>query len=231
MPRLMTVKVSPNLSCSSRRHWSVRLAGVTISVRSTSPRNFSSLMRQPGHDRLAGARVVGDQEADAGLGEQVRVDGIHLVRQRIDLRHGDGEVRVVLEGQPDAVGFGGEAEVRRVAVERGQLAGLGDLDRAVEVLGLEQLRSRAAWCAGRPPGPRSRVPRALAVSTLTGSVQCGPSRVAPSASCRRISSMVMSPPVAAVSLSFLALARLALRYFTHPVRIGVPVVCTSSPFS
>ena len=88
-----------------------------MSVRSISPRNFSSLMRQPAHDRLAGPRVVGDEEADAGLGEQVRVDGIHLVRQRIDLGHGHGEVRVVLEGQPDAVGLGGEPEVRGVAVE------------------------------------------------------------------------------------------------------------------
>ena len=79
-------------------------------------------MRQPAHDRLAGPGVVGDQEADAGLREQVGVDGIHLVRQRIDLRHRDGEVRVVLEGQPDAMGFGGEPEVGRVAVERRQLA-------------------------------------------------------------------------------------------------------------
>ena len=139
MPRLMTVKVSPNLSCSSRRHWSVRLAGVTMSVRSTRPRNLSSLMRQPGHDGLPGPRIVGNQEPDAGLGEQMAVDGIHLVRQRIDLGHGDGEVRVVLVGQPDAMGFGGKAEVGRVAVEGGQLARLRDLDRAVELLGLEQL--------------------------------------------------------------------------------------------
>ena len=56
------------------------------------------------------------------------VNGIHLVRQRIDLRHGDGEMRVVLEGQPDAVGFGGEAEVRGVAVEGRKLPRLRDLD-------------------------------------------------------------------------------------------------------
>ena len=65
------------------------------------------------------------------------VHGVHLVRKWIDLRYGDGEVRVVLEGQTNAMGFGGEAEVRRVAGERGQLAGLCDLDRAVEVIRLE----------------------------------------------------------------------------------------------
>ncbi len=95
------------------------------------------LDQQPAHDGLASARVVGDQEADAGLGEQVRVDRIHLVRQRIDLGHGNGEVRVVLEGQPDAVSFGGEAEVGGVAVEGGKLPRLRDLDGAVEVVGLE----------------------------------------------------------------------------------------------
>ena len=68
------------------------------------------LDHQPTHDGLAGPRVVGDQKPDAGLGEQVAVDRIHLVRQRIDLGDRDGEVRVVLVGQPDAMGFGGEPE-------------------------------------------------------------------------------------------------------------------------
>src|SRR5207244_2089108 len=73
------------------------------------------------------------------LGKQVRVNRVHLVRQRINLRDRHGEVWVVLKGQPDAVGFSSEAEMRRVAGERGQFPGLRDLDRAVEVLGLEQL--------------------------------------------------------------------------------------------
>ena len=94
---------------------------------------------QPAHDRLAGPGIVGDQKPDAGLREQMAVNGIHLVRQRIDLRHRDGEVRVVLEGQPDAVGFGGEPEMGRVAIQGGQLACQGDLDYAVELLGVEQL--------------------------------------------------------------------------------------------
>jgi hypothetical protein len=97
------------------------------------------LERQPGHDRLAGTGVVGDQEADLRLGEQVRVDRVHLVRQGIDLRDRDGEVRVVLVGQPYAVGFGGQAEMRGVAGQPRQLAGRSNLYRAVEVFGLQQL--------------------------------------------------------------------------------------------
>jgi hypothetical protein len=69
----------------------------------------------------------------------VGVDGIQLVLQGIDLRHGDGEVGVVLVGQPDAVGFGREAEPGRVAVQGRRLDRPGDPDLAVEVLGLEQL--------------------------------------------------------------------------------------------
>ena len=95
---------------------------------------------QPTHDRLARPWVVRDEEPDAGLGEQVRVDRIHLVRQRIDLRHRDGEVRVILEGQPDAVGFGGEAEVRGIAVQGRKPPCLRDLDGAVELFGLEEFR-------------------------------------------------------------------------------------------
>ena len=68
------------------------------------------------------------------------VNGIHLVRQRIDLRHGHGEVWIVLEGQPNAMGFGGEPEVSGVAVEGRKLACLRDLDGPIEFLGLEEFR-------------------------------------------------------------------------------------------
>jgi hypothetical protein len=42
-----------------------------------------------------------------------------------------------------------------------------------------------------------RLPRALAVKTLTVSVQCGPSRIAPSSSCRKTSSRLIASPQAA----------------------------------
>ena len=41
---------------------------------------------QAGHDRLAGAGIVGEQEADGQLRQHVVVDGDPLVRQRVDLR-------------------------------------------------------------------------------------------------------------------------------------------------
>ena len=104
------------------------------------PPELELLEGEPRHDRLASAGVVGDQEANLGLCQQVRVNRVHLMGQRINLRHRHGEVRVILKGQADAVRFGGEAEVRRIAGERGRFAGLRDLDRAAaEVFRPEEL--------------------------------------------------------------------------------------------
>ena len=64
-----------NRRSSSSCHCSTRLPGQTIRQRCRSPRAISSLMKQPGHDRLAGARVVGQQEAQ-------RLAGQHLARRR-----------------------------------------------------------------------------------------------------------------------------------------------------
>ena len=71
------------------------------------------------------------------------VDGVHLVRQGIDLRHGNREVGIVLEGQPDAVGLGREPEVGGIAVQGGELPGLGDRDGAVEVRNGQKFGPRA----------------------------------------------------------------------------------------
>ena len=60
---------------------------------------------QARHDGLAGAGVVGEQEADAGELQQVVVDGLKLVRQRIDARDGEAEVRVELVGDAQRVGL------------------------------------------------------------------------------------------------------------------------------
>ena len=83
---------------------------MTISVRLTRPRIFSSLSSKPGHDRLAGAGVVGEQEADARQLQEVVVDRLELVRQRIDAGDREREVRVVLVGQAEARGLDAEAE-------------------------------------------------------------------------------------------------------------------------
>ena len=76
------------------------------------------LEQQPRHDRLAGARVVGEQEADAGQLEEVVVDRLELVRQRIDAGDREREVRVVLVGQAEALGLDAQAESAGIAVER-----------------------------------------------------------------------------------------------------------------
>ena len=65
---------------------------------------------QAGHDRLAGAGVVGQQEADAGELQQVVVDGLELVRQRIDARDREAEVGIELVGDAERVGLEAEAE-------------------------------------------------------------------------------------------------------------------------
>ena len=138
----MTSKFSRNLSFSSRCHWKVRLAGATISVRLTRPRAFSSLSSKPGHDRLAGAGVVGEQEPDARQLEEVVVDRFELVRQRIDAGDGEREVRVVLVGQAEPLGLDAEAEQRRVAVER--LARRGNLQLCQVVLCQDGIPDEAA---------------------------------------------------------------------------------------
>ncbi len=75
------------------------------------------LEEQARHDRLARAGVVGEQEADARQAHEVVVDGLELVRQRIDAGDRERKVRVVLVGEPETRGFDAKAEARRVAVE------------------------------------------------------------------------------------------------------------------
>ena len=72
---------------------------------------------RPGHDRLPRAGVVGQEEPDARQAHEIVVDGLKLVRQRIDAGDGEREVWVVLVGQPEARGLDAKAEARRVAVE------------------------------------------------------------------------------------------------------------------
>ena len=72
---------------------------------------------EPGHDRLAGARVVGEEEAQRLAGQHLAVDGLDLVRERVDLAGGEGEVRVEEVREVDPAGLGGEAEQVAVTVE------------------------------------------------------------------------------------------------------------------
>ena len=91
------------------------------------------LDEEPGHDGLAGAGVVGQQEAQRLAGQHRLVDRRDLVRQRLDQRGVDGEQRVEEVGQADAVGLGDEAEQGPVAVEAPRPAGDGDLEGRLAV--------------------------------------------------------------------------------------------------
>ena len=57
---------------------------------------------EPRHDGLAAAWLVGEQEAESGLGQHVVVDGDPLMRQRIDQRdlRGEGRVEQVPVAEP-----------------------------------------------------------------------------------------------------------------------------------
>ena len=71
------------------------------------------LDQQPGHDRLAGAGIVGEQEAQRLARQHLAVDRRDLVRQRLDLRGADGQIGVEQVREADAVGLGREPQQRR----------------------------------------------------------------------------------------------------------------------
>ena len=59
----------------------------------SQPAKLQVTQKQPGHDRLARARVVGEQESDSGQLEQMVVDRFELMRQWIDARDRKAEIR------------------------------------------------------------------------------------------------------------------------------------------
>ena len=71
------------------------------------------LDEQARHDRLAGAGVVGEQEAQRLARQHGLVDGRDLVRQRFDDRGVDREHRVEEVREADALRLGDEAEQMR----------------------------------------------------------------------------------------------------------------------
>ncbi len=75
------------------------------------------LDQQPGHDRLAGAGIVREQEAQRLARKHLAIDGRDLVRQRLDLRRSDREVGVEQVGEPDAVRLGREAQQPAVGIK------------------------------------------------------------------------------------------------------------------
>ena len=66
--------------------------------------------QEAGHDGLAGAGVVGQQEPDGGQLHEVLVDRFQLVGQRVHPGDGEAEVGVELVGDAQGVGLEGQLE-------------------------------------------------------------------------------------------------------------------------
>lgn len=91
------------------------------------------LDEEPRHDRLAGARVVGQQEPQRLARQHRLVDGRDLVRQRIDERGVHRQHRVEEVRQANAVCLGDESEERTVTVEAPRAALLDDRESSLVV--------------------------------------------------------------------------------------------------
>ena len=85
------------------------------------------LDEQAGHDGLARAGIVGQQEPQRAAGQHLVVDGLDLVGEGVDVAGLGGQVGVEKVGEPDAHGLGGQHEQGRVGVERPGPPALGDL--------------------------------------------------------------------------------------------------------
>src|SRR6185312_7288414 len=75
--------------------------------------------KEAGHDRLAGASVVGEQEAHPRELQEVVVHRLELVWQRIDPADREPEIRVELISDAEGIGLKAKAQDTAVAIERG----------------------------------------------------------------------------------------------------------------
>ncbi len=73
------------------------------------------------HDRLAGAGIVGEQEAQRCARQQLAVDRAQLMGQRPDVRRRHRQHRVKQAGKLDPLALGDQLEVRGRSVERTRL--------------------------------------------------------------------------------------------------------------
>ena len=77
------------------------------------------LLDQKGcHDGLAGTGIVGEQEAQGLARQHLAVDGGDLMRQRLDQRGRQRQVRIEQVGQPDALGLRRQPEQVTITAER-----------------------------------------------------------------------------------------------------------------
>ena len=137
------------------------------------------LDEQPGHDRLAGPGVVGQEEADAGELQQVVVDRFELMRQRIDAGDGQAEIGIELVGDAEGVSLDAEAKQSTVAVER--ISASSMVSRRASSALTVTLRKRSEFVPTRPKTQLAS-PLACTVSTRIGSLKSGPVRIWPTLS-------------------------------------------------
>ena len=129
-----------------------------------------------GHDRLARAGVVGEQEPHPRELKQVVVDRLELMRQRIDARDREAEIRIKLVGDAQSIGLKAEAEQSAVAVE-----GVPRVENreALQILGGHRHLAKALGvCAHEAHDPARRAV-GCTVSTRIGSLKSGPTRIWP----------------------------------------------------
>ena len=101
------------------------------------------LDQQAGHDRLAGAGVIGQQEAQRLARQHGLVHSSDLVRQGVHQGGVDGQNRIEEVGQADAVGLGDQTVRGAIAVEAPGAALLHHL-QALLVVAVEDLLGDAA---------------------------------------------------------------------------------------
>ncbi len=101
---------------------------------------------QPGHDRLACAGVVGQQEAQRLAGQHLAVHSRDLVGQRLNKRGVDGQHRVEEMRKADAVRLSRQPEEVAACIEGPVLAVLRDSQVGL-VIAIQQPRSRLSILA------------------------------------------------------------------------------------
>ena len=113
------------------------------------------LDEQSRHDRLAGARVVSQQEAQGPQWQHVAVDRLDLMRQNLDVAGLGGQVRVEQVRERDALRLGDQLEQRRIGVQRPRATAVGQfqvgLVGAVEDLAVHN--TAAVLVCGKRAGP------------------------------------------------------------------------------
>ena len=102
---------------------------------------------QARHDRLARAGVIGEQKPQRGPLDQLTVDGLDLVRERLKLGGVHGQHRVETAGHPDPERLGGQLELRPIGSEIESRTVLGQIQARLVVAVQQALV--------KPPGVRA----------------------------------------------------------------------------